>query len=219
MALRSRTRRLLSTAAWRSQRYAGCSGCAWGQPACDGGGVVIGSSGNGVGVDAAPSQQPRSYSYIPEPDDDTPLYSRQLKGVQRVTLEQMDSLARRPTLPRLVDSAAFLTSQLPARLAKHVESLEALLPPAHGGGGGGGGLAELLQESARAKRSVLEVAQDWPLLDTKSLKVRQSFELFGVVAPWLRAPLDFFRQKHAKNTHAKTHAQKTSKTHAGPRPL
>ena len=65
----------------------------------------------------------------------------------------------------------FLTSQLPARLENHVRSLEALLPEA-----GDARLKELLEASAASKRSVLEVAQDWPLLDVKSLKGLAHFE-------------------------------------------
>lgn len=49
----------------------------------------------------------RCLAYIPEPAD-TPLYDAQLEGpnrVVRVSVLQLDSLVRQPTLPRVADSA------------------------------------------------------------------------------------------------------------------
>ncbi|GBF93755.1 hypothetical protein Rsub_06087 [Raphidocelis subcapitata] len=114
----------------------------------------------------------RALSYIPEPDD-TPLYNEQLcapNRVQQVNVVQLDKLVRQASLPRLVDSAAFLTSQLPARLENHVSRLQALLPSC------GAELSDLLSASAESKSGVLEVSRDWGLLDRASPEGLRHFE-------------------------------------------
>lgn len=115
----------------------------------------------------------RAFSYIPEPDD-TPLYNEQLAApnrVRQISVLQLDNLVRQHSLPRLVDSAEFLTSQLPARLENHVERLQALLPSCSSAA-----LRELLSGSAASKRSILEVSRDWSLLDAAGVEGLRHFE-------------------------------------------
>ncbi|KAI8477037.1 MAG: hypothetical protein J3K34DRAFT_516008 [Monoraphidium minutum] len=136
---------------------------------------------------AAPPQQPFAVpqhmqlnpdslvrlSYIPEPDD-TALYAQQLASpnhVRQISVLQLDNLVRQHSLPRLVASAAFLSSQLPARLENHISRLEALLPSC-----ASPGLKALITGSAESKAGVLEVSRDWRLLDTSDLAGLQHFE-------------------------------------------
>jgi hypothetical protein len=70
----------------------------------------------------------QQYSTIPDPDPgETQLYTEQLQQpnfVHPVAISQLDNLCRQPSLQRLVNSATFLKSQLPARLQNHVHRLQ-----------------------------------------------------------------------------------------------
>lgn len=72
-------------------------------------------------------QQAAPLSTIPDPDLDE-LYSlkheQQQHFVHPVSITQLESMCRNPTLKLLVNSAAFLKSQLPARLQNHLQRLE-----------------------------------------------------------------------------------------------
>eukprot|EP00882_Tetradesmus_deserticola_P022589 GHRQ01024516.1.p1 GENE.GHRQ01024516.1~~GHRQ01024516.1.p1 ORF type:complete len:187 (+),score=42.48 GHRQ01024516.1:126-686(+) len=113
-----------------------------------------------------PQQQQgqQQYSTIPDPDpQETQLYDEQLQQpnfVHPVSISQLDNLCRQPTLQRLVNSAAFLKSQLPARLQNHVHRLQALPKP------GNTELQELLASTVRSKQRGLGVASDWKQLGT-----------------------------------------------------
>lgn len=104
------------------------------------------------------------FSTIPDPDpEETELYAQQLSApafVHPVSVGQLETMVRRPTLPRLVGSAAFLKSQLPARLSNHVARLAALPPSPTAP------LQSLLDSTVDSKRSGLRVAQDWRLVPT-----------------------------------------------------
>jgi hypothetical protein len=107
------------------------------------------------------------FSTIPDPDPgESELFRQQLLTpvfVHPVAIGQLEELVRRPTLPRLVASASFLKSQLPARLENHVARLAALpaAPTA--------ALRSLLDANLDSKRAGLQVAMDWRLVPTGKL--------------------------------------------------
>ncbi|WIA16094.1 hypothetical protein OEZ85_012817 [Tetradesmus obliquus] len=119
-------------------------------------------------------QAQQQYSTIPDPDPaETQLYAEQLQQpnfVHPVTITQLDNLCRQPTLQRLVKSATFLKSQLPARLQNHVHRLQALPQPANPQ------LQELLASTVRSKQRGLEVASDWKQQGTDDLAGLRHFE-------------------------------------------
>ncbi len=66
------------------------------------------------------------FTTIPEPQD-AYLYDAQLQRpnyVQPISIQQLDSLCRDPTLERLVNSASFMKQQVPARLENHIYRLK-----------------------------------------------------------------------------------------------
>jgi hypothetical protein len=77
---------------------------------------------------AAASQLSCCFSTIPDPDpSESQLYAQQLETpnfVHTVSISQLDRICRHPSLPLLVNSAAFLKSQLPARLQNHMHRLQ-----------------------------------------------------------------------------------------------
>jgi hypothetical protein len=79
-------------------------------------------------------QQAASFSTIPDPDLDE-LYSlkqeQQKQFVHPVSVTQLESMCRKPSLKLLVNSAAFLKSQLPARLQNHLQRLEVMTAASH----------------------------------------------------------------------------------------
>eukprot|EP00879_Flechtneria_rotunda_P032280 GHRR01035460.1.p1 GENE.GHRR01035460.1~~GHRR01035460.1.p1 ORF type:complete len:229 (+),score=46.66 GHRR01035460.1:210-896(+) len=110
----------------------------------------------------------RTFSTIPDPDpEESVLYSQQLQHpnfIHPVSISHLDSLCRNPSLQRLVNSAAFLKSQLPARLQNHIHRLQALPQPVNPH------LAELLATTIDSKAQGLEVSRDWKLVPTDDLQ-------------------------------------------------
>jgi hypothetical protein len=72
----------------------------------------------------------RHFSVIAEPDDVASIYKEQLNTPNYVTpisVQQLSSLIRNPTLRRLSNSAAFIKQQLPARLENHMHRLKVMM--------------------------------------------------------------------------------------------
>eukprot|EP00877_Chromochloris_zofingiensis_P002194 jgi/Chrzof1/11976/Cz06g16210.t1 len=113
----------------------------------------------------------RSLTTIPEPDD-AHLYTMQLETpnfIHPIQITQLDNLCRHPTVPRVMHSANFMKSQLPARLENHIARLKALPSASEP-------LDELLAATTHSKGQLLEVSRDWKLVDTSSMAGLDHFE-------------------------------------------